>query len=102
MNIKQGDKVLIAKGKDRGKQGKIIKILPKKDKAVVDGLNLLTKHIRPQKTGEKGKMVKVPAPIYASNLRLICSRCNKPTRIGRGIGKDGKKIRICKKCGKGT
>jgi len=102
MNIKQGDKVLIAKGKDRGKQGKITKILPKKDKAVVDGLNLLTKHIKPQKTGEKGKLVKVPAPIYVSNLRLICSKCNKPTRVGRGTAKNGKKVRICKKCKKET
>lgn len=100
MQIKKGDKILIAKGKDRGKQGKIAKILPKKNKAVVDGLNLLTKHIKPQKTGEKGKIIKVPAPIYISKLRLICSKCGKPTRIGCGVKKDGSKTRICKKCGK--
>jgi large subunit ribosomal protein L24 len=99
MNIRKGDKVLIAKGRDKGKQGKVIKVLPKKNRAVLEGLNMVTKHIRPRRAGEKGKIIKAAAPIPISNLRLLCSNCNKGTRAGYVL-KKGKKVRICKKCRK--
>ncbi len=97
MNIKKGDLVIIKKGKDKGKTGKIIKTLPSEDKVVVESLNLVKKIQRAKKTGEKGEIISVPRPIARANVMLICPHCKKPTRVN--FLKDGKvKYRICKKC----
>jgi len=99
MKIKKGDTVLIISGKDRGKKGKILKAFPKKRKVLIEGVNIKKKHQKPKKTGEKGQIIEKPAPIDVSNIKLICSKCNKAVRIGYKIaGK--KKYRICKKCNK--
>lgn len=101
MKIKKGDHIVIISGKYRGKKGKVIRVLPKKDKAVVEGANLIKKHVRSKKSGEKGQTVEMPSPLHISNLKLICSECGKATRVKFKIsGK--KKYRICKKCGKET
>jgi len=98
MNIKKGDLVLIKKGKDKEKSGKVIKILPKSDKVVVEGLNLVKKIQKPKKAGEKGQMISIPRPVFRANIMLICPSCKQPTRIS--YSKDDKtKYRICKKCG---
>ncbi len=97
MKIKKGDTVLITKGKDRGKIGKVIKALPKENRVIVEGLNLVKKHIKPKRAGEKGQIVEIPAPIYVSNVKLICPSCKKPTKIGYKFVSDIKK-RYCKKC----
>ena len=97
MKIKKGDSVKILKGKDAGKIGKIIKSLPKENKVVVEGLNLVKKHIRPKKQGEKGQVVEVPRPINISNTMLICPLCGKPTRINIIRENDSRKSK-CKKC----
>jgi len=98
MNIKKGDLVLVKKGKDKEKSGKVIKILPKSDKVVVEGLNLVKKIQKPKKAGEKGQMISIPRPVFRANIMLICPSCKKPTRIS--YSKDNKiKYRICKKCG---
>jgi large subunit ribosomal protein L24 len=97
MKIKKGDNVLIIKGKDRGKSGKVIKALPRENKVVIEGLNLVKKHIKPRKQGEKGKIIEIPRPIYVSNVKLICPNCNKATKIGYKIEGE-EKFRICKKC----
>jgi large subunit ribosomal protein L24 len=98
MNIRKGDKVLIIAGKDKGRKGKVIDVFPKQGKISVEGLNLKKKSIKPKKSGEKGQLVQAPAPISASNAKLICSKCSKPTRVG--FKKEGgSKYRICKKCG---
>lgn len=98
MNIKKNDIVLIAKGKDRGKSGKVIKVIPLQDRVVVEGLNLVKKIQKAKKAGEKGQMVAVPRPVCRANVMLVCPHCKKPTRIG--FEKEGqKKNRICKKCG---
>lgn len=99
MKIKKNDKVLVTKGKDRGETGKILKALPKKNQVVVEGVNLVIKHIRPRRAREKGQRVKVPAPMDASNVKLICPKCKKAVRIGYKIQGDQKK-RYCKKCAK--
>jgi large subunit ribosomal protein L24 len=99
MKIKKGDKVLIIKGKDRGKVGQVIKALPKDNKVVIEGLNLVKKHIKPRKEGEKGKIVTVPKPIFVSNIKLVCPKCNKATKIGYKIEGQNKN-RYCKKCQK--
>jgi len=98
MKIRKGDQVKIISGKDKGKSGKVIKAMPGNRMVVVEGLNLVKKHIRPRRAGEKGQAVEVPRPLHASKTMIVCSKCGKPTRIGY-ITKDGKKYRLCKKCG---
>lgn len=97
MRIRKGDQVQILSGKDRGKRGKVLRTLPKAGRVVVEGLNLVKRHKRPRKGGEKGQRVEVPAPLSISKIIIICSHCGKPARLGYKItGKE--KIRICKKC----
>ncbi len=98
MKIKRNDTVLITKGKDRGRTGKVLKVLPKQKSILVEGLNLVKKHIRPKKAREKGQIVKKPAPVDVSNVKIICPKCKKTTKIGYKQEK-GKKYRVCKKCG---
>jgi len=99
MKIKKGDTVLVISGKDKGKKGKILKAFPKERKVLVEGVHIMKKHQKPKKTGEKGQIIEKPAPISVSNVKLICSKCNKAVRIGYKII-DNKKYRICKKCNK--
>jgi len=98
MKIRTGDTVLIISGKDRKKTGKVSEVFPKNNKIIVEGLNIVKKHTRPRREGEKGQVVQVSRPLDVSNVKLICSKCKKPARIGMRIIKD-KKYRICKKCG---
>lgn len=97
MKIKKGDTVLIISGKDKGRTGKVIKALPKENKVIVEGLNLVKKHLRPKRSGEKGQIVSIPQPLYVSKVKLICPKCKKPTRVGYEISND-QKFRKCKKC----
>ncbi len=98
MNIRKGDLVIIKKGKDKGKTGKIIKVSPKDNRLMIEALNLVKKIKRAKKQGEKGEIILVPRPIYRANVMLICPHCKKPTKIAsRTEGK--KKVRICKECG---
>ena len=98
MKIKKNDKVKIIKGKDGGKKGKVLQVLPEEKRVVVEGLNLLIKHMRPRKQGEKGQKIQFPAPLDISNVLFICPKCSKPTRVGYKILENKKKVRICKKC----
>ena len=95
--IKKGDNIIVISGKDKGKQGKIIKV--KNGRVIVENVNLKDKHQKPKAGGKKGEKIKVPRPISASTVMLVCKNCGKPARIGRQILPDGSKIRICKKCG---
>lgn len=97
MKIKKGDKVKILSGKDRGKDGKVIRVNPKEERLVVDGLNLIKKHQKSKRRGQKGERVTIPAAIDASNVQLICPKCGKSVRIGYKMINE-KKVRICKKC----
>jgi large subunit ribosomal protein L24 len=97
MKVKKGDSVLITAGKDKGRTGKIMKSFPKELKILVEGINLKKKHVRPKREGEKGQVVEIPAAMDISNVKLICPKCGKATRVGYTIDKDVKK-RICKKC----
>lgn len=97
MKIRKNDTVLIILGKDRGRRGKILDVFPKEGKVVVEGMNIKKRHIRPKKSGEKGQIAETPAPFSISNVKLICPKCGKPTRVGyKSVEK--KKYRICKKC----
>lgn len=98
MFIKQNDKVKIIAGKDKGKTGKVLQIFPAKERASVEGLNLLIKHLRPNRKGEKGQRVEFPAPLNVSNLMLLCPKCGEAARVGYKSNEKGKKFRYCKKC----
>lgn len=98
MKIKKSDIVYIEKGKDRGKTGKVLAVFPELAKAIVDGINIRKRHVRPRRMGEKGQVVQVPGRIAVANLRLICANCKKSTRVKYSVD-NGKKNRICKKCG---
>lgn len=98
MKIKKGDKVKIITGKDKGKEGKVLQVLPEKEKIVVEGLNLAVKHVRPRRAGEKGQRIQFPVPLNISNVLLICTKCSKPTRVGYKLLENDKKLRMCKKC----
>ena len=98
MNIKKGDTIVVLSGKDKGKQGKILKSDPKGGKVIVEGVNVAMKHRKPRKQGEEGGIVKMETPIYACKVMLVCPKCGKATRVAHKIT-DGKKVRVCKKCG---
>jgi len=97
MRIKKGDTVEIINGKDKGKKGKVLKIWPKKNKIIVEGLNLVVKHVKPRRQGEKGQRVKISVPLWLSKVMLVCPHCKKGTRVGFKFFEE-KKARICKKC----
>ena len=88
MKIKKGDNVLIISGKDKGKTAKVLKSFPKERKILVDGVNLKKKHVKPKKQGEKGQVIKIPAPFDVSDVKFICPKCSKATRLGYKIIND--------------
>lgn len=98
MKIRKGDTVQIISGKDKGKRGRVLKVFPKRNKLIIEGLNLLYKHVRPKREREKGQRIQIPAPLYISKVMLVCPKCSKPTRISYKILTDGRKMRWCKKC----
>lgn len=98
MKIKKNDQVLIISGKDRGKKGKVLDVFPEESRIIVEGVNIRKKHVKPKKSGEKGQVAELPGHTAISNVKLICSKCGKPARVGYKIVED-KKYRICKKCG---
>ena len=97
MKIKKGDNVLVISGKDRGKKGKVLRAFPREAKIMVEGANVRKKHVRAKRAGQKGQIVEMPGVFSVSNVKLLCSKCGKTTRIGYKMeGK--KKSRVCKKC----
>lgn len=98
MKIKKNDTVKILSGKDRGKKGRVLRVLPKEKKVVVEGINLVTKHVRPKREREKGQRIKMAVPMYISKLMLICPRCHKAIRVGYKVLSDKRKKRFCRKC----
>lgn len=98
MKIKKNDTVKIIAGKDKGKSGKVIQVLASDDKVVVDGANSMVKHLKSKQTGKSGEKMQFFGPIAVSNVRLICSRCSKPTRVGYKVLEDRSKVRVCHVC----
>tara|TARA_B100001964_G_scaffold147614_1_gene162628 strand:+ start:324 stop:644 length:321 start_codon:yes stop_codon:yes gene_type:complete len=97
--IKVNDNVSVMIGKDKGKKGKVTQILPSMDKAVVEGVNVMYKHLKPKQKGEKGQRIQFNGPLNLSNLSLICPKCNKVVKTGIKLSKNNKsKSRFCKKC----
>src|SRR3990172_4898761 len=97
VRLKKGDKVKVVAGKEKGKTGKILRVVADKDKVVVEKLNFVKRHQKPDAKG-KGGIVEKEAPIHISNVMLLCSKCNAAVRVGHKILEDGKKVRVCGKC----
>ncbi len=98
LHVKTGDTVQIITGRDRGNRGKVLQVSPAEGKIIVEGQNIVTKHVKPRRQGEAGGLVKAEAALYASKVMIVCPKCDKTTRIGHKIV-DGKKVRVCKRCG---
>ena len=98
VHVKTGDQVIVINGKYRGAKGKVLQVAPAEGKVIVEGINIVTKHVKPRQMGEQGGLVKAESALYADKVQLVCPKCGKPTRIAHKIT-DGKKARICKKCG---
>ncbi|MDA2935648.1 50S ribosomal protein L24 [Patescibacteria group bacterium AH-259-L05] len=98
MKIRKDDTVQVIAGKDRGKKGRVLRSLPKKNKVVLEGLNLVVKHVRPRRQGEKGQRIKMATPLDTSSVKLICPKCKKAMRVGYKILANKKKKRFCRRC----
>lgn len=99
-HIKKDDRVMVLSGKERGKVGKVLKILPKKDRVIIEKVNMIKRHQRA--TGgatSQGGIVEKEGSLPISNVALICSKCTDPTRVGRKVLEDGRRVRVCRRCG---
>jgi large subunit ribosomal protein L24 len=99
MHIKTGDNVLVISGKDKGKKGKVLAVMPDKRMVIVEGISMASKHKRPRKQGEQGGIIKQETPLHACKVMNICGKCNEASRVGRKVLGDGAHVRFCKKCG---
>jgi large subunit ribosomal protein L24 len=99
LKIRKGDRVRVLTGKDRGKEGNVMRALPREGKVIVDGVNVARKSQRPTRTTQQGGIIDKDMPLPVSNVALICPSCGKPTRVGFKIDASGAKVRLCKKCG---
>ena len=98
LHVKKGDTVLVISGDDRGKKGKVLEVSPKEGKIIVEGLNMVKKHVKPRKMGDQGGIVEAEGAMYDCKVQVVCPHCGKPTRVGGKMFEDGTKSRICAKC----
>lgn len=98
-NMKKGDQIKVIAGKERGKTGKILRVIPKKKSVVVEKINMVKRHSRPTAKARQGGIIEKEAPLHISNVIVICSKCNASVKVGRKLLEDGKRVRYCKKCG---
>ena len=98
MNVKKGDTVQVITGKDKGQTGKVISVMPKEGKVVVEKVNMVSRHVKARKQGDESGIIQKEAPLYASKVMLFCPKCNRGVRSGRKMNGD-KKVRVCKRCG---
>ncbi len=96
--IKKNDTVMVIAGKEKGKSGKVMRVIPKKDRAIVEKLNMIKRHMKPGPQSRQGGILEKESPIHISNLMLVCSKCSDPTRVGYKVLEDNRKVRYCKKC----
>lgn len=98
LGIRKGDTVLILWGKDKDKKGRVLAVMPKKERVIVEGVNILKKHQKPTRKYPQGGIIEKEGPIPRAKVMLVCPKCDKPARIGARVLEDGKKVRVCKKC----
>lgn len=100
--IKKGDTVEVIAGKDKGVRGAVLRVIPKKDRVVVERVNVVKKHQKPVQAGRgqvQPGIIEFEAPIHLSNVMIVCTQCGEKTRVGYRVTEDGKKVRVCRKCG---
>jgi large subunit ribosomal protein L24 len=98
MKIRKNDNVLVIAGKDRGKKGKVRFAYPKKNRVIVEGVNFIKKHSRARQQVRQAGIIDLEAPLDASNVMLLCQKCNRPTRVGMTFLEDGRRVRVCRSC----
>lgn len=98
MQVRKNDTVLVIAGKDRGKKGKVRQALPKESRVVIEGVNVVKRHMKARGATRQAGIIEREAPIHVSNVMLLCTKCNRPTRIGFRFLEDGSKVRICRCC----
>jgi large subunit ribosomal protein L24 len=99
MKVIKNDTVLVVSGNSKGKKGKVLKVFPKEERVIVEGVNFIKRHTRKSQKNPQGGIVEREAPIHASNVKLICSKCNKAARVGRVVLENKKRVRVCRSCG---
>jgi len=97
--IRKNDQVMIVKGKEQGKTGRVIRVIPDKGHVLIEKLNLVKRHTKPSAKYKQGGIIEKEAPLAISNVMLLCDKCKGPVRVGRKVLEDGKRVRLCKKCG---
>ena len=97
VHVKTGDEVVVINGKYRGKRGKVMQVSPSEGKVIVEGVNIVKKHVKPKKMGEPGGIIEAESALYADKVQLVCPKCGRPTRVGKKVTDDNK-VRVCKKC----
>ena len=102
LKIRRGDTVRVMSGKDRGKEGRILRVFPQEQRVIVEGVNMVKRHLKLRaargRSGQEGGIISKEAPIQASNVQIVCPSCG-PTRVGYQVFEDGRKSRVCRKCG---
>ena len=96
--LRKDDRVLVIAGRERGKTGKVLRVLPEKHRVVIEGLNIVKRHQKPRGVQQQGGIIEKEAPMHLSNVMPLCGRCNKPARVGRRRQGDGGSVRICRNC----
>ncbi|WP_368489087.1 50S ribosomal protein L24 [Clostridium sp. BJN0013] len=99
VHVRRKDTVMVISGKDKGKTGEVLAVMPKASKVLVSGINIVSKHQKPNRQNMEGGIIRKEAPIYSSKVMLYCEKCKNVTRISNKILEDGTKVRVCKKCG---
>lgn len=99
IHVKKGDTVEVIGGKHRGKRGKVLKVFPKADKLIIEGVNLVKRHAKPTQKLPQGGIVEKEGRVYSSKVMFVCPKCGRAARVGHGYLSDGTKVRICKHCG---
>ena len=99
MQIRKNDSVMVISGRERGKTGKVLRVLPKEEAVVIERVNMVKRHSRPRGPQQPGGIVEKEASVRVANIMMMCDKCNAPVRVGRKILADGKRIRICRRCG---
>ena len=99
MFVRKNDHVLILSGEDKGKQGKVLKVLPKEQRVIIEGVNFIKRHTKTSQTNPKGGIVEKEGMVNASNVMVVCEKCGEPTRVSFKVIADGSRVRSCKKCG---
>jgi large subunit ribosomal protein L24 len=99
VHVKKGDTVLVLSGKDKGKKGKVLSVIPDKTMVLIEGVNMSTKHVKPKTRYQQGGILHQESPINSSKVMLVCDKCGEPTRPAKQMLDNGEKVRVCKKCG---